>query len=253
MKINSKEKFKQYIAEYNKDFQGWNFSYLTRTGRMQSFPLSWNYYNEIKDYVQSVDSLLDMGTGGGEFLAEISFLPVDTHATEGYEPNIELSRTRLESLGVKVHAIETDDKLPFDSNRFELVINRHESYSVVELKRILKKQGYFITQQVGGLNNIDLNSLLGAVNNQYENWDLRKAVQELLDYGFEIIKIKEDKVKTRFYDIGAIIYYLKAIPWQINKFNIDKYYKQLFAVHKLIEKQNFIDLLCHRFFIIAKI
>ncbi|WP_365845908.1 hypothetical protein [Clostridium sp.] len=39
---------------------------------------------------------------------------------------------------------------PFEDNTFDIVINRHESYCVSEVKRILKTDGIFIAQQVGG-------------------------------------------------------------------------------------------------------
>ncbi|MGB6128640.1 MAG: methyltransferase domain-containing protein [Psychrilyobacter sp.] len=252
MYINEKEKFEKYLLDENKNFIGWSFNYLIRSGRMKEFPLSWNYYNEIIDYCSCTNSLLDMGTGGGEFLSSLTFLPKDTCATEGYEPNIKEAKKRLEPLGISVFSVLEHTDLPIPSKRFSLIINRHESFSSLEVMRILKPRGYFITQQVGGLNDIDLNLLLGADNNQYENWNLNKASKSLTSCGFDLKELKEDKVKTRFYDIGAIIYYLKAIPWQIPDFSVDKYYKQLFHIHKFIEKQGYIDLTCHRFFIIAQ-
>ena len=220
---------------------------------MDDFPLSWNYYNEIMDYCKKANSLLDMGTGGGEFLSNISILPEDTCATEGYEPNIKIAKKRLNPLGIKVYSIEKDENLPIESERFDLIINRHESFSVSEVKRVLKNKGYFITQQVGGLNDLDLNLLLGSKidNRQYMDWNLNKASKELREFDFNIIKMKEDEVKTRFYDIGAIIYYLEAIPWQVPDFCVNKYYDQLFSIHKFIKNQGYIDVMCHRFFIIA--
>lgn len=252
MKVNEKEKFEKYILDEEKEFIGWSFNYLTHNGRMKEFPLSWNYYNEIIDYCSHADSLLDMGTGGGEFLSSLTFLPKDTCATEGYEPNIKEAKKRLEPLGINVFSVEEDTALPIPSKRFDLIINRHESFSPLEVMRILKPEGYFITQQVGGLNDIDLNMLLGADNCQYEGWNLDKACESLRSCGFQLKELKEDKVKTRFYDIGAIIYYLKAVPWQIPDFGVDKYYKQLFHIYELIRKQGYIDLICHRFFIIAQ-
>ena len=47
-------------------FSGWDFSYITETGRMQEVPVRWNYYSKIKPYLYNVDRLLDLGTGGGE-------------------------------------------------------------------------------------------------------------------------------------------------------------------------------------------
>ncbi len=252
MKADERIKFEKSILDGDREFKGWSFDYLTNSGRMREFPLSWNYYNEIMDYCTEASFLLDMGTGGGEFLASLSFLPEDTCATEGYEPNVEEAKKRLEPLGIKVYPVKVDCDLPVPSERFDLVINRHEAFSPLEVRRVLKEGGLFITQQVGGLNDIDLNMLLGAEAYEFEGWSLNKACQSLAACDFDLKELKEDKVKTRFYDVGAIVYYLKAVPWQVPNFTVDKYYKELFNIHKLIEKQGYIDLTCHRFFIVAR-
>lgn len=219
---------------------------------MVESPLSWNYYNEIRKYFEASKSLLDMGTGGGEFLSELTNLPAKTSATEGYKPNLEIARKHLAPLGIEVYGIEDDDNIPFKDEEFSLIINRHESYSEKEVRRILEKTGYFITQQVGGCNDKELNILLNAKPPKHVEWNLDQAVQKLSKYEFEIIKAKEDKVKTRFYDIGAIIYYLKAIPWQIPDFSVANYHDRLRYIDSLIAKQGYIDITCHRFIIVAR-
>lgn len=239
------------IHKVNEKFEGWDFSYLESTGRMQEFPLRWNYRSEVKRKMSEASSLLDMGTGGGEFLSLLTPLPAYTCATEGYEPNIDIARKRLEPLGVKVYRVDDDHFLPFPDDTFELVINRHESYSAHEVKRILKNQGTFLTQQVGGLNDREINELLRAPKSEYDDWKLEYVVKELTEAGFKIIEQKEDIVKTRFYDIGAIVFYLKAIPWQVPDFTVEKYFNRLEEIHKLIEKEGYIDFTCHRFFILA--
>ncbi|MFW5998624.1 MAG: hypothetical protein ACOC4G_03420 [Bacillota bacterium] len=92
MKKNDRQKFEDLLKDMETEFEGWDFSYLNHSGRMQTSPLTWNYYNIIKDYCKKAKSLLDMGTGGGEFLSSLSFIPEDTCATEGYEPNIYIAR-----------------------------------------------------------------------------------------------------------------------------------------------------------------
>jgi len=246
-------KFQRQINEIkNHQFRGWDFSYLSYSERMKEFPLSWNYYNEVLSYYEGAESLLDMGTGGGEFLSKLPNLPKYTCATEGYEPNIDIAQNRLKSLGIKVYPLKEDSRLPFEDSEFDIIINRHESFSPKEVKRILKNKGYFITQQVGGLNDYEINFLLGAERPEFCQWNLNKACNELLDYDFKIIKQREGITKSRFYDIGALIYYLKAIPWQIPDFSIDKYYDRLLYIHDFMEEQGFLDVTCHRFFIVAK-
>ena len=79
-------------------FSGWDFSYITETGRMQEVPVRWNYYSKIKPYLYNVDRLLDLGTGGGEKLSKFTPLPKETYATEGYKPNVEIAKKTLSLL-----------------------------------------------------------------------------------------------------------------------------------------------------------
>ncbi|MDR0302702.1 MAG: class I SAM-dependent methyltransferase, partial [Treponema sp.] len=101
--------------------------------------LPWNYKNILETNFNGKESLLDMGTGGGEFLCSLTNLPKNVCATEGYEPNIPIAEKRLKEKGFLLKQIKTDSEIPFDNEYFDIVINRHESYEIKELKRILKK------------------------------------------------------------------------------------------------------------------
>ncbi|KKO52438.1 hypothetical protein XI25_19840 [Paenibacillus sp. DMB20] len=63
--------FQDYLLSANQEFSGWDFSYITGTGRMGSQLLSWSYGSMAVPLVRKANSLLDMGTGGGEFLAKL--------------------------------------------------------------------------------------------------------------------------------------------------------------------------------------
>lgn len=249
--IQNEKLFNILIEENQHTFKGWDFSYLNRSSRMVEFPLTWNYTIEILKELPNSQSLLDMGTGGGEFLSSLP-VPTNTCATEAYPPNVQIAKDCLEPLGIHVFEIDEDNNLPFDDESFDLIINRHEAFSSKELKRILTPNGCFITQQVGGQNDQELNSLFETEASIYSSWNLDKAVNELQDEDLTILTKKEDLTKTRFYDIGAIIYYLKAIPWQIPDFSVSKYINQLIKIHNMIQEIGFLDITCHRFFIIAK-
>lgn len=244
--------FGRYLQDGNEPFAGWDFGYISDTGRMVESPLPWSYSTEVLRYMWNAGSMLDMGTGGGEFLSRLRPLPAYTAATEGYEPNIAVARERLEPLGVEVHQVEDDSKLPFPDETFDLVINRHESYSPAELKRILKPGGHFITQQVGGDNDNDLNRLLGApVNEEYAHWNLDYACNELEEAGLSILDDGDAEIYTRFHDLGAVIYYLNAVPWQIPDFSTDRYQEQLLQLHLKMWSEGPLDIPGSRFFIIA--
>lgn len=83
------------------------------------------------------------------------------------------------------------------------------------------------------------------------DWNLEKAVAQLETVGLKILEQKEDLTKTRFYDVGAIVYYLKAVPWQVPDFTVEKYFDKLVEIHNIIERLGYIDFTCHRFFVMG--
>jgi len=231
-------------------FKGWNFSFLE--GRYTEEDLSWSYREIVKSKTNKTDILLDMGTGGGEFLSLLKdFLPLRTFATEGYKPNVEIARKTLEPLKIDVIEIDNDETLPFENETFDIIINRHESFSSRELNRILKRGGIFITQQVGEVDNIELNHFFNDNSRDKNESFLAIVVRELEENGIKIEYKKEEFIESKFLDIGAVIYYLKVINWQIPNFNIGENIEKLIKLHEKIKKENGFTTKQHRFIIIG--
>ncbi|MEH7460489.1 class I SAM-dependent methyltransferase [Bacillus sp. JJ1127] len=245
--------FLALLENANTSFSGWDFSFITETGRMKSQLLSWSYGSMAFQLIQNANAMLDMGTGGGEFLSMLKPFPPSVYATEGYTPNIPIAKNKLEPLGVKVVEVASDNALPFADKQFDLILNQHESYVASEVKRILSPNGIFLTQQVGGLDCAEINEHLSVpLNQEYADWTLETACNALQQNGFTILKSKEEFPLQRFYDIGALIYYLKAIPWQIPEFTTEKYYNKLYNIHQLILQKGYFDVKQHRFLIQAR-
>jgi SAM-dependent methyltransferase len=244
--------FEALVSEADqREFSGWDFSFID--GRMRTADVSWDYKAAVLNAMQGIQSMLDMGTGGGEFLSSLAPLPKETYATEAYPPNVPVAKGNLGPLGVQVVQIFSDDALPFRNGQFDLVINRHESYAPREVYRILKPGGMLITQQVGGQNELELNERFGVpANEEFAHWNLRYAVNELAEAGFVILEEREEFPETVFTDIGAVVYYLKVIEWQIPGFTVEKYRTQLFDIHLEIEQCGAFRVSGHRFFIQAK-
>src|SRR6187549_330120 len=78
--------------------EGWDFSYLA--GRMREDAPHWDYRQVVTAALGESGALLDLGTGGGEFLSSLRPLPALTCATEGYAPNLPVARRRLAPLGI---------------------------------------------------------------------------------------------------------------------------------------------------------
>ncbi len=252
MIIQQKELFEKLVDEaWKHEFSGWDFSFIH--GRMVESAPSWDYRQIVLDRIKDAKSLLDLDTGGGEFFSTLQPFPPETCATEGYPPNVAIAKSRLEPLGVKVVDTHAMTQLPFGENSFDLVINRHGGLLASEFRRILKPGGRFITQQVGGRNCVRLNEALQAQPDFLSSvWTMELAARQLEDGGLRIVERKEEFPKTEFKDIGAVVYYLKAISWQVSDFSIEKYYDQLGEIHNIIQETGKFSVEQHRFYIEAQ-
>ena len=142
--------------------KGWDFSHIE--GRYTSEDsLPWDYRAAILEHLHPQMQLLDIDTGGGEFLLSLNHPHRNTAAMENYPPNIALCAETLLPLGIDFRPGSGGGPLPFEDCRFDLVINRHGDFHADEIFRVLKPSGLFITQQVGADNDRALVRLLSAI------------------------------------------------------------------------------------------
>jgi hypothetical protein len=207
--------------------------------------------------------MLDLGTGGGEFLSSLNGLPQLTVATEGYRPNWAVAARRLSEQGVHVVAVgECPDNsrwrgeggaLPFSSGAFDLVTNRHEAYSPTEVARVLTPTGLFVTQQVGGR---DESELLAWFDRPYEpgpEWNLEFARGQLEAAGFAVVDGEESFPRRTFSDVGALTYYLLATPWRVQGFDVEADRDHLERLHtRISQSQAPLSMTSHRFWLAAR-
>ena len=104
---------------------GWDFSHID--SRCMEEPLPWDYRQEIGKYLHPQMQLLDIDTGGGEFLLSLSHPHENTAATENYPPNIELCKKTLLPLGIDFRPADGSGDLPFENEHFDVVIDRPAS------------------------------------------------------------------------------------------------------------------------------
>jgi hypothetical protein len=230
-------------------FTGWDFSYLN--GRWKQELPSWDYFWMAKNLLSRANDVLDMATGGGEFFSSLAPFPASVFAIEGYRPNVPIAEKRLSPLGVRVLYAPETQPLPFQNGSFDLVLNRHGGTNPPEICRILAKGGTFLTQQVAGETLFDLMALFGAKPKWPEN-NLEKVSAEFKKAGFEILESKKWTGRVHFLDVGAVVYFLKAIPWLVDGFNVDKHRAGLEKLQEQIESDGILSFSESRFLIMAQ-
>lgn len=220
-KLKQNKLVETWRREEHQPFVGWDFSYLN--DRMFEEKPPWSYPSQAATLMQQSLSVLDMGTGGGERLLKLKeHWPRKVVVTEDYPPNFELATERLVPLGVRVEAVRLTGyaPMPFADGEFDLVLNRHSGFNALEVARILAPGGTFFTQQVHGLWAQDLLAVFGA-KPQWPEATLSNNASKLEAAGLRVVRGEEWSGKLAFADVGAIVYYLKAVPWLVPGFSVD--------------------------------
>lgn len=246
--------FEEHVQEAEAvHLRGWDFQWLNARTREEALP--WDYQEIVLERKLHAAAMLDIGTGGGEFLSGLAPFPPLTCATEGYPPNVILAKERLEPLGIHVADVSAihDGRLPFDDAAFDLVIDRHEGAPAGELTRVLKPGGRYVTQQVGGENCMDLNRFLqgDSVHYAYADCTLRNMTRDLSAAGLQVVVAREAFPDWTFLDVAGVIFYLKVIPWQIDDFSVEKYRDPLREIHRIITRDGGFKIKEHRLLIEA--
>lgn len=248
-------KFIEYLRseEEKAKIHGWDFSYIE--GKYEEITdFSWDYKEAILRYLSPSMKILDMDTGGGEFLLSLSHPYENTAATENFEPNVKLCKETLLPLGIDFKKADAEGVLPFKNEKFDMVINRHGSFNENEIYRVLKKGGLFITQQVGADNERELVELLipEAAEPKFPEQRLETAKGKFEKAGFEILESGEAFCPIRFFDVGALVWFAHIIEWEFPNFSVDKCLNELINAQRLLEKEGKIEGKTHRFFFVAK-
>ncbi len=237
--------------EEQQPFLGWDFSYLD--GRMLEDQAPWSYSSRAAELMRRSASVIDMDTGGGErFLKLRAYWPRKVVATEHYPPNFKLATERLSPFGALVVDIPVTDTgpMPFADGEFDLVLNRHAGFNAEEVARILAPGGVFLTQQVHGLWAHDLLAAFDA-KPQWPEATPEKYVPRLKAAGLTIVNTQEWSGRLRFTDVGAIVYYLKAVPWLVPGFSVETHRAHLFALQSRLESGEDLTFVARKYLIEA--
>lgn len=250
--MNRNELLERWKHEAEQPFIGWDFSYLET--RMFEEQPPWSYSLRSAELMRQSSSVVDLDTGGGErFLKLHEYWPSKVVATEHYPPNFKLATERLSPLGAKVIDVQLSDfgPMPFENAEFDLVLNRHAAFNPDEVARVLAINGTFLTQQVHGLWAVDLLAAFDA-RPQWPDATPQEYLPRLKAAGLEILNHQDWSGKLTFTDVGAIVYYLKAVPWLVPGFSVESHLEYLLKLQNQVEHSEALTFVARKYLIEAQ-
>ena len=216
---------------------GWGFSWLD--GRATEERPSWGYSRGATERLRRAPSVLDIQTGGGEVFAEVlgqvDPQPPRAAATEGWAPNLVLARRRLAPLGASVFELLDPGDLPFDEGSFALVLSRHPTVTRWdEVARVLRPGGRYFAQHIGAGSNRELAEFLMGPQPVSDSRSPERARQEAEDAGLVVVDLRSETLRVEFFDVGAVVYFLRKVIWAVPDFSVDRYRDGLAELHRII-------------------
>jgi SAM-dependent methyltransferase len=214
---------------------GWDFSWLD--GRATEERPSWGYQRQMSRRLATASAALDLDTGGGEVLAGASAFPPTMVALETWPPNAALATKLLHPRGVVVVATRDEPRLPFADEAFDLVTSRHPiTVRWNEIARVLRPGGSYFAQQIGPATMSELVEYF--IGPQPQKWaelhpDAQRAQAQAA--GLHVGQMRMERQRAEFFDIAAVIYFLRKVVWTVPDFSVDRYREQLRELHERIE------------------
>ena len=254
--MSSTSKFEQLVTLGDAEpTEGWDFSWFN--GRATEQRPSWRFSEKLRLRLAQVDSVMDVQTGGGERLSEVlsraEIRPRLIVATESWEPNILIAEQTLKRFGASIIEIADESNLPFPDDSFQLVTSRHPTLTLwKEISRVLQPGAIYFSQQVGAGTNSELTDFMMGAQPYSDVRNAQLAVLAARSVGFDVIDLREESLPIFFFDVGAVVYFLKKVIWTVPDFTVAKYSERLSEMHEHIEKNGSFQSHSQRFLIEAQ-
>jgi SAM-dependent methyltransferase len=159
-------------------------------------------------------------------------------ATESWPPNLVRAQRNLLAKGVVVVADEDRGPLPFADDTFDLVTSRHPvTAHWREIARVLAPGGTYFSQQVGPDSGHEIYDFflgpkpLGGTGREPE---LARAAAERA--GLRVVDLRTAELRMEFFDVGAMVYFLRKVIWFVPDFTVDRYRDRLRDLHERIRR-----------------
>jgi SAM-dependent methyltransferase len=231
--------FEELVAEgRDVPVEGWDFSWFD--GRATEERPPWGYAHLMGERAAGSASALDVQTGGGEVLATLARPPARRPtllvATESWPPNVAVAGTRLRALGAHLVAVADAPALPFADASFDLVTSRHPVVVLwEEIARVLRPGGTYLSQQIGAGSNRELTDFLMGPQPVNQSRSPERTRSAATTAGLEVVRLEGCALRVEFFDVAAVVHFLRKVPWTVPGFTPAAYAQALRRLHERIE------------------
>lgn len=232
------------------DVSGWDFSWLD--GRATEQRPSWGYQRLMNERLATVAAAPDIQRAGVRCWSERrGSRPRWRRPSHGRRTSHSLPADCIPGVVV---ADPGEPPLPFADDSFDLVTSRHPATVWwQEIARVLRPGGTYLAQHVGPETLSELYEFFLGPQPKLQH--TRHPDRESADAraaGLTIRTLRMERLRVEFFDIGAVLYFLRKVIWTVPDFTVERYRDRLQHLHEQIRRDGAFVAHCSRVLIEAK-
>jgi hypothetical protein len=103
-----------------------------------------------------------------------------------------------------------------------------------EISRVLARGGTYLSQQVGPGTNRELTDFMMGRQPVNQARSPQRAEAAARAAGLVVAHMREQALRVEFFDVGAVVYFLRKVLWTVPGFTVAGYSGQLARMHEHI-------------------
>lgn len=181
--------------------KGWDFSQMNVERQI----VPWKYEDVVREYLTKEDSVLDIGTGGGERFLKFSSLIKNGVGIDSDSDMVSIAQENAKGIN-NISFYQDTQNLEKTNDSFNVILNRHAPFNLEVIRDHLKPNGYFITQQVGEENMLNIKKVLKRVKTK------PPITRDMIESsGLKLTSFREYNVEYVVKDVESLVFWLQAL------------------------------------------
>jgi hypothetical protein len=133
------------------------------------------------------------------------------------------------------------------------VVSRHPTVTVWgEIARVLEPGGTYLSQQIGVGSLRELTDFMMGPQPLRQRHSSERAVAAAESAGLVVTELQPVALRTEFDDVGAVVHFLRKVPWTVPNFSVEQYRPRLADLHEQIQRDGPFVAHAQRFLIEAR-
>lgn len=105
-----------------------------------------------------------------------------------------------------------------------------------EIHRVLQPGGMYFAQHVGPHSLRTLTEFLMGAVPEFSARDVEIERRAAESAGLVVERMTLERTRVAFFDVGAVVYFLRLVPWIVPGFTVPKYRERFRELHETIDR-----------------